>query len=181
MFNSIGKKIKGLAVSVCLIGIIAFIIVGIVLIANDVDAGWVVLIAGPVSCWIGIFVLYGFGQLVENSDTQIKISQSEQADLHELKSMIENLSNNAKNQMQAITEEGEPTPFSVYTSVLHLADTAANVTQVSPDSNDVEACIYIQLDKDNIRCTKCGTVQRSNRTRCWGCGISFVKNPDSKE
>lgn len=71
MFNNIGGKIKTLAKVVCWIGIIACIITGIVLMATDDDlilVGILTAVVGSLLSWVSSFVLYGFGQLVENSD-----------------------------------------------------------------------------------------------------------------
>ena len=87
MFDNIGGKIKGLAKVICWIGIIISVIVGIILLANStidygkgifggkqtdplmVAAGLGVMIVGSLFSWLGSFVLYGFGQLVENSSS----------------------------------------------------------------------------------------------------------------
>lgn len=53
------------------IGIIACFIIGIVLISNDEDTvfiGFLTMILGSLVSWVSSFVLYGFGELVENSD-----------------------------------------------------------------------------------------------------------------
>ena len=71
MFDNIGGKIKTLAKVVCWIGIIACIITGIVLMATNDDlvlAGILTAVVGSLLSWVGSFILYGFGQLVENSD-----------------------------------------------------------------------------------------------------------------
>lgn len=81
MFNNIGGKIKGLAVTICIIGIVASVLSGIGVIAGtsvfDFDeeltaggvlAGVFVMAIGSLLSWIGSFMLYGFGQLVQNSD-----------------------------------------------------------------------------------------------------------------
>ena len=71
MFDNIGGKIKTLAKVVCWIGIIACIITGIVQMATDEDlvlAGILTAVVGSLLSWVSSFVLYGFGQLVENSD-----------------------------------------------------------------------------------------------------------------
>ena len=81
MFNNIGGKIKGLAKVLCWVGIIVSVLVGILLIASPsggsgysgfTDSATIVLgiltiIVGSISSWVGSFVLYGFGELVENS------------------------------------------------------------------------------------------------------------------
>jgi len=75
MFNNIGDKIKTVAQTLCWIGIIISIILGIFLIVdNDGSAltGVLVMVLGSISSWIGSFVTYGFGQLVENSDILVE-------------------------------------------------------------------------------------------------------------
>ncbi len=91
MFNHIGRKIKGLAKFICWIGILLSILVGVVIIAGG-DAselsdavegaeqlagmGWIggvlVIIIGSLASWIGSFFMYGFGQLIENTDRLVQ-------------------------------------------------------------------------------------------------------------
>ena len=71
MFSNIGGKIKSLAQIVCWMGIICSVVSGIILIDTDDDLaflGFVIIIIGSLLSWVSSFVLYGFGQLVENSD-----------------------------------------------------------------------------------------------------------------
>ncbi len=89
MFSNIGGKIKKLAKVLCWIGIIISVISGIAIIASGgrsggsyvyggssvsinggaaVIAGILFIVLGSLLSWVGSFVLYGFGQLVENSD-----------------------------------------------------------------------------------------------------------------
>lgn len=80
MFNNIGNKIKTYAEVVSWIGIIACIILGVISIiagiasetVGPIITGVLVALIGSLSCWIAAFVLYGFGQLVENSDILVK-------------------------------------------------------------------------------------------------------------
>lgn len=78
MFNNIGKKIKTLAQVITLIGIIASLITGIVFIAlANNNPGWgtlgvLIIIIGSLISWISSFILYGFGQLVDNSDKLVQ-------------------------------------------------------------------------------------------------------------
>lgn len=65
MFDNIGGKIKGFAKVVAWLGIILSVIIGFLSIETG---GILIIIIGSVSSWVGSFVLYGFGQLVENSD-----------------------------------------------------------------------------------------------------------------
>ena len=73
MFNyeNIGNKIKGLAQMAFVVEAIVAVITGIALMASDEDLilyGLLVLIAGPIIAWVSSWLLYGFGQLIENSD-----------------------------------------------------------------------------------------------------------------
>ena len=76
-FNNIGKKIKTMAkISFYLLSVL-FLFYGILLIIktdNDI-LGLLWLILGPIISWISSFVLYGFGQLVDNSDKLIALKE----------------------------------------------------------------------------------------------------------
>lgn len=79
MFDNIGSKIKTVAATIAWLGIIGSIIIGSVMIkeandsyypsATETLSGWLVIIVGSLSSWVSSFTLYGFGQLIENTDT----------------------------------------------------------------------------------------------------------------
>ena len=103
MFSNIGKKIKTLAKVLCWIGIILSVISGIGIIAasgqigssyssysygynssvpalssgSAVLIGILVILLGSLFSWIGSFMLYGFGQMVDNSDTLVELKKAE--------------------------------------------------------------------------------------------------------
>ena len=87
MFDDIGGKIKGLATFICWVGIIVCVILGIVMIVNAtggyrtdggmVVAGILIIVIGSLLSWVGSFVLYGFGELVENS-TELVIMKDQE-------------------------------------------------------------------------------------------------------
>ena len=73
MFNyeNIGDKIKGLAQTTFFVEAIAAVITGIALIVTDEDLiiyGLLVMVVGPIVAWVSSWLLFGFGQLIENSD-----------------------------------------------------------------------------------------------------------------
>lgn len=75
MFDNIGGKIKAVAKVVCWIGIIASIIIGFIMLVQDEDtafAGILIMVLGSLGSWIGSFMTYGFGQLIENSDVLVQ-------------------------------------------------------------------------------------------------------------
>lgn len=72
MFTNIGDKIKNLAAVITWIGIIGSILGGIVMIAVGLESseifvlfGFLTAIAGSLVSWIGSFLLYGFGELID--------------------------------------------------------------------------------------------------------------------
>ena len=75
MFDDIGGKIKALAKVTCGLGIAASIIGAFALWAQNSSynptmfAGVLVLVLGSLASWIGSFFTYGFGQLIENTNT----------------------------------------------------------------------------------------------------------------
>jgi len=77
MFNNIGKKIKILASVIAIIGICCSIMFFLIkfFTANNIKLGIYVAIFGSLFSWIGSFVLYGFGQLIENSDKIVKLEK----------------------------------------------------------------------------------------------------------
>ena len=75
MFYNVGRKIKSLAKTFTWIGIIFSVSLGIVISVtaplNAVLAfllGVLIALAGSVLSWMTFLCLYGFGQLIENSD-----------------------------------------------------------------------------------------------------------------
>lgn len=68
MFNNIGGKIKTLASLLAWLGIIASFILGFVLLSIDdsmIPIGVIVIVVGSLISWIGSFLFYGFGELIE--------------------------------------------------------------------------------------------------------------------
>lgn len=103
MFNNIGRKIKTLAKILCWLGIIASVLFGIIMVVIGVTVsrpsplqgyvdpigfylggtpgivgGIVIMVVGSLTSWSGSFCMYGFGQLIENSDirTRVALQQS---------------------------------------------------------------------------------------------------------
>lgn len=73
MFDNIGVKIKVMAVFICVLDTLAAFVGGLVLIANEeLIWGAVTIIGGVFISLVGVFCLYGFGQLVENSDIMVQ-------------------------------------------------------------------------------------------------------------
>lgn len=75
MYDNIGSKIKTLAQVVFVIMAIISIISGIVIILSDDGAILIGILSaaiGVLLSWVGTFFLYGFGQLIENTDILVR-------------------------------------------------------------------------------------------------------------
>ncbi len=77
MFNDCGEKIKTVAKILCWVGVITSIILAIVMFAKAGASwrtedlfkglGWLFLIVGPIISVINGLLMYGFGELIENT------------------------------------------------------------------------------------------------------------------
>lgn len=84
MFKNIGSKIKMLAKVTCWVGVIGSVLGGFVTFINAMDGedslipiALAMLIAGPILSWVGSFITYGFGQLIENTDKLVAMKAAE--------------------------------------------------------------------------------------------------------
>ena len=79
MFDNIGNKIKKLATFITTIGITASIIVALFIIMNQ-SSLWVVAfliaILGSLVSWLGSFLLYGYGELIDQATISNKKLQT---------------------------------------------------------------------------------------------------------
>ena len=182
MYSNIGAKVKGLAVFVCVIGIVGSLIAAIVMWANDlVGAGFCTLIGGCLSAWIGSWVVYCIG------DTNVKTT--------ELTEQIMNLQNDVdrlktKDNSAAIgktgqkrmpndrRQSGEQQPVSTEDSVAWMFE-AREDKKTTPASETENGLVYALPARDNLeKCSKCGTIQKTGRSVCWNCGAKFVRNTE---
>lgn len=79
MFDNIGGKIKSITKTVCIVNIIACIIIGIVLMTQvGFLLGLAFLFFGASLLWQSCLTMYGFGQLIENTDRLAKAASAEE-------------------------------------------------------------------------------------------------------
>lgn len=69
MFENIGGKIKGFTKFVCWVGIIGSVIIGLTFFSSKytIVTGLLIMAVGSLASWIGSFIMYGFGELVESA------------------------------------------------------------------------------------------------------------------
>lgn len=75
MFTNIGTKIKTTAKVFAWVGIILSVLAGVALtMSAGFIGGILVAIVGSLLSWVGSLALYGFGELVENSDIRTNLA-----------------------------------------------------------------------------------------------------------
>ena len=90
MYSNIGKKIKVLTVIVTVILMLGALGTGAYFIVKGMDyfdyggdyfvyIGIAIAVGGPILAWIMSFVMYGFGQLIDNTDKLVKLGQANSA------------------------------------------------------------------------------------------------------
>jgi len=70
LYENIGGKIKSWAKWIFIVEAIGAIITGVVLMATDEDLivyGLLTSVCGPIIAWVGSWILYAFGELVEKT------------------------------------------------------------------------------------------------------------------
>ncbi|MBQ2774291.1 MAG: hypothetical protein IJF40_00170 [Clostridia bacterium] len=85
MFDNIGIKIKSAAKAFAWIGIIASSIAGFFVMFSNGDTplpGILIIIIGCLGSWLSALTLYGFGQLIENSDILVEQGKIKQNDTY---------------------------------------------------------------------------------------------------
>ena len=139
---------------------IGAVITGLVLIGTDehlVLYGFLTMILGPIVAWIGSWILYAFGELVE------KTSNNENNTRQILEKLNEENTNRIKEEYKY-----EENPITNEQTISKLNET--------PTENK-EARINIatfSTTKDNtIICSQCKFEQPNNRKVCWNCGAKF--------
>lgn len=156
MFDNIGSKIKTVAATIAWLGIIGSIIIGIIIIAEANDSyypsatetlrGWLVIIVGSLSSWVSSFTLYGFGQLIENTDI---IS----AEFESIKRTASEYAANASDK----------TPPS--------SNDTASSANLDPCIGTCELC-----DKENVKVVRCKIVDSMGRRYRYLCADCMKKH-----
>ena len=155
MFENIGAKIMGLATIISIFGITGSIVVGfgVMFSSGNTDeasagVGFGIMIIGSLISWVGGFLLYGFGELIEQTTVNAEATRE--------------LLNLYKKEMKdQVSEENKSS-----------ASPVINETIKIEKSN-----IPVKVHKNNdgkIICPACGHEQEGHRLVCFECGQKFI-------
>ena len=149
MFKNPGKRIKTLARFNFWFLLIGSIIAGIILLCTDyVPIGLPLLLGGPCIAYVENLLLFGFGELVENS----AINQPSQNDTNN--NPVQTSSNRDNTTKQSNTNSTDQT--SVDHRVPPTKKSAEQITNKNP---------FV-----TTTCPECGTMQNANNKKCYLCG-----------
>lgn len=171
MFDDIGSKIKGLAIGVFALGAIGAGILGLVLMSNEVVLfGLLIMAAGIAIAYVGSFRLYGYGQLIENSDAIVQLLK--EAKERERLSPSRSASPPPATPSKASGSSGVTVPA--------WSPKPKTVPKVDPKAKKVHISGPRQ---GQIFCPDCGKAQSAFQDVCWNCGAMFIfdDEPASEE
>ena len=103
MYDNIGEKVKGLAKAIFAVEAIAAVITGFSLMTGGkywILVGLLVMILGSIIAWVSSWLLYAFGQRVQNSDI-IAAEYNRKNEKHE-KVLIQNNERKQEQRKKAI-------------------------------------------------------------------------------
>ena len=185
MFSNIGGKIKALAKVICWLGIIASIFVGLLFLDKNPLGGLLWMVLGSLSSWIGSFVLYGFGQLVENSDIHTEILADIADEISKPDTVGDRITTLHKRGLISDEDYSFLTrdPISQFPSKNTASIKSATGTFCTQNKESDPAVGTATKDKPiqapvvdgQIVCPVCKTTQKADRKVCWSCGQRFEK------
>lgn len=160
LFENIGGKIKKLAVGTFVVEAIAAIIGGIGLMVGYQGHPYAIL-GGLATIFFGLFValvsswlLYGFGQLIENSDIVAKNTQAPAT--------------------RPVARQTTTPPVARQTATPPAAQaTAPQVAPMTGENAQKPPVKPESREHGDIACPSCGQVQNENRRVCYKCGQRF--------
>lgn len=151
MFANIGKKIKGLAVFVCWVGIVFSAIAGIILLSQKNSYGYYryasngigiyILIIGPIASWLSSITLYAFGELVDKTTDTNESTMEIRTLLKELSSYVKSTHTVNKSQPEVRNTKQKMTHSSQVPYTPTLTEQRANLKENTntPQDKDISS------------------------------------------
>jgi hypothetical protein len=160
MFDNIGEKIKKLAVVLTVLGIIGSIIFAIILWANElIGAGFLALFVGILSSWVGSFLLYGFGELIDNTKEMSNNTKIQTIVL--LKEASENTKNQdnktIKTAINLFNEYNNDIQFSIKNNKTRENSEKSQDTINTAKNSECPTC-FAKITNEDKECPFCGYI-----------------------
>ena len=169
LFDNIGGKIKKLVVIIFAIMVVCFLCVGIALCTSSRGGtlpGVLVMICGPIISWISSWLLYAFGDLVENISDNAENTRE----------ILELLRNNSQNSvLPHVHTAANQASNGINPSGISPHSTVAK--PVTKENAAIEQARHDRFAKSGINtvvCPHCGLEQPTTRKLCWKCGTKLM-------
>lgn len=193
MFSNIGSKIKSFAMVLCWIGIVTSVISTIIIWASTsrynstIGLGFLVLIFGCLGSWVGSFITYGLGELIDETTASREATQQTNRLLEKLLASQNNMAPSAQHD-NVSTQSASAVSNSILANPARSHPSAQSAS-VSDDTKEMSAkasgsnktssfagcsCVPITLNDSEIKCRFCGVIQRNDRKVCYNCEAKFI-------
>jgi hypothetical protein len=163
-YDNIGRKIKGAAEFIFILEAIVTIIVGIALMILELPfLGILLMVLGPVLAWISSWLMYGFGQLIENSDIIVSECKGKKPEKKNVKEFQTKAINTKENKAKEIVEEKEHSDEKVVKHTGTIQEILKNpnvydyefIDMICPNCKEELAYTKEYLKQGNVVCPMC--------------------------
>ena len=154
MYNDIGGKIKNLAIGTFIVEGGTSILTGTILLLSGLlegnkgflISGAITTFTGPIVAWVSSWLLYGFGQLISNSDEVVSMMKLHGGDTIETQRII-------KKQTTVRAPQNESPASAPQSTPLHNAAPQNNAFQSTSDNG--KPCPYCKTIINTKICPRC--------------------------
>ncbi|MBQ5890384.1 MAG: hypothetical protein IIW73_05480 [Clostridia bacterium] len=166
LYENIGEKIKGWAKWIFIVETISAIVIGLVLMVNGEDEavliGFVTILCGPIVSWVGSWLLYAFGQLVDD----VHAMRDKQGTTEEIKA-----------KKQALQEARHQAEMKAFREAEERAKREAEEIEKWQNENTAQIDELTDEDFIDITCPRCketlSFLKDETNGICPECGAEF--------
>lgn len=189
LYEDIGGKIKNLAKWIFILEAIGAIITGFDFFSKAeynkifILYGFLIMILGPIVAWVGSWLLYAFGELVENvcairskeyRATVNTTAVSSTTTTYTTKPSVVAAPSISNGWRCTCGRNHAAYESSCVCGVTKAEARSTNSATTENDPNKANAPISAEIKDGEKVCPKCGTAQKADRRVCWSCGQPFA-------
>lgn len=177
MFDNIGGKLKTLAITLTVLGILGSIIGGGIICSDDdiVGIGIAVMIVGSLLSWVSSMAIYGFGELIETATLM-------QSDLHKILAKVNPKAMAPSFEKSEVKQDNDYRAENFFVSSdetraeapLEAVDDDMTEDEYQAMQNPKIPVKPIDAGNGMVICPACGTKQKDDRYVCFHCGKVFI-------
>ncbi|MBP3655785.1 MAG: hypothetical protein J6K32_03730 [Clostridia bacterium] len=171
MYNNVGEEMMSLATVCCWIIIAAFAVIGLLmLVGGEILMGLIVAGTGAFVGWASGLALYGFGQLITETEQNGKRLDAILSCLQQGERRAEAPAPAEKQSIAAEASAAATVPAAA-------AEERTRRRQQPQTAGNEARMVLVDGSEKEVRCPYCGQVQRADRDLCFRCAAPFVHKP----